>query len=329
MQGNLCLSFMDKHLTWRPMERKMPTNGNSGTTGEGRNWGGDSPVSSGFALIGASDRAGPLLLSVPHAGRDYPDRLKARSRVSEAELRRLEDRYADLLVADSIGRGHRAIVARLARAAIDLNRDPRDIDRRVVANVPRDWPLVQSVKQRGGLGLFPRSLPRAGDLWRSPMEWEEARSLISGFHQTYHRMIVDELDAIQAHGGEALLVDIHSMPPVWAGQGAGARPDIVIGDRFGASAAPRFSELARSIAVNHGFVVALNHPYPGSYLIERHGQPRNGRHALQMEISRDLYLDGTLEEPGPGLPRVRRMLAALTEQLAAEVIRRGTPLAAE
>ena len=102
---------------------------------------------------------------------------------------------------------------------------------------------------------------------------------------------------------QALLLDLHSMPPLAPGQGAMPRPDIVIGDRFGGSVPSRYSELARAVATDHGFVAALNHPYPGYYIIERHGRPAAGRYAMQIEISRDLYLDEKMDLPGPGLAR--------------------------
>lgn len=281
-----------------------------------------------YERMGAERASVPILLSVPHAGRDYPPSILERSRVSAETLLRLEDRLVDLLIGDLVARGYPALVARVPRAVIDLNRDPRDIDAQMVVDMPRDHPLIRTAKQRGGLGLFPRFLPRAGDLWRGAMGWEEARMRIGQVHDAYHEAIATEMAALVRDHGQALLIDIHSMPPL-AADGQGMRTDVVIGDRFGASAAAHLADAARSVVRQRGLVPALNHPYPGFYLLERHGKPANGRHALQIEISRDLYLDTGQSAPGEGLVRTRAMLTALVEELARSMSRDGLAMAAE
>tara|TARA_R110000782_G_scaffold78276_8_gene155405 strand:- start:62434 stop:63315 length:882 start_codon:yes stop_codon:yes gene_type:complete len=290
----------------------------------------DSNEASGalFDLYGADAPDYPVLLSVPHAGRDYSDAVLTRARVPHAALQRLEDRHADLLIARLLDRGYPAIVARTPRAVIDLNRDARDIDPRLVDIIPPGQPLVQSAKQRGGLGLFPRLLPRCGDLWRAPMSWEAARSHIETTHTPYHRALEEHLDRLQTEYGEVLLIDVHSMPPLPVARGE-RRVDVVIGDRFGASAMGRLAEAARAAVASHGLVAALNHPYPGYYLLDRHGRPDKGRHALQIEISRDLYLDAALNEAGPGLRHIQSMLVDLVERLGQELIRGSWSEAAE
>jgi len=270
----------------------------------------------------------PVLLSVPHAGRAYPDSLLANARVPHATLEKLEDRYADLLIADCVAAGVGAVLALTPRALIDLNRDPRDIDARMVRGLPRHQPLVQSSKQRGGLGLFPRSLPRTGDLWQWPIEWEEARARIEGTHLAFHAAVSAEIGGLRAIWDESLLLDIHSMPPLIALSGE-ARPDVVIGDRFGVSAGGRLSDIAFDVVERHGLRPALNHPYPGYYMLERHGQPSRGRHALQIEISRDLYLDEGLRSPGAGIGPTRKMLNDLVFELAEELGRARWSEAAE
>ncbi len=273
--------------------------------------------------------AGPVLFSVPHAGKEYAPAILSRSRMGLPHLQRLEDRHSDLLVEDVAAAGYDVLVARVPRAVIDLNRDPRDIDPLLVRGMPHGLPLIQTLKQRGGLGLFPRSLPRIGDLWRGPMGWDEARGRIEHMHSAYHRALEQALDRRHARHGQALLVDIHSMPPLPPMLPDGRRPDVVIGDRFGAAASPRLSALIESLLRAHGLSVALNHPYAGFYLIEHHGRPRQGRHAVQIEISRDLYLDEHLDEPGAGLERMRGILAALAEMLERELGRYRWSEAAE
>lgn len=281
-----------------------------------------------FLRLGPQRPRRPVLLSVPHAGRCYGADLLARSRVPEESLYRLEDRYADTLIGDLAARGYTVLVAQAPRAEIDLNRDPRDIDPRAVAGLPRHHPTIQSAKQRGGLGLFPRALPRVGDLWRGAMPWAEAERRIATVHAPYHAALEQAMTAMHADFGEAVLVDVHSMPPLPPGF-ADPRPDVVVGDRFGAAAAPCFAQATAAVAQAHGLVAALNRPYSGFYLLERQGRPAAGRHAIQIELSRDLYLDARLDLPGEGAPRMRTLLADVVAALERCVRRGGYALAAE
>jgi len=116
------------------------------------------------------------------------------------------------------------------------------------------------------------------------------------------------------------------LPPPGAGMPAAG---LVLGDRFGRSASARLTTLAADIATGHDVIAALNHPYAGDYLIDRHGRPEQGMHAIQMEIDRALYLDATLDRPGPGLERMRALFTAIVEALAVELPRADYALAAE
>lgn len=282
-----------------------------------------------FDLYGPAIPDRPVLISVPHAARAYDEDLLAAARVSLPILHRLEDRWADLLVHPLIAQGFTVIVARAPRALIDLNRHEREIDPGMIADLPRDAALQSSAKLRGGLGLFPRRLPGAHELWRGPMCWAEARRRIETLHRPYHAALGQMMAAARDAHGHAILIDIHSMPPL-APTGAGQpAPGMVLGDRFGRSASGRLMTLAADVATGHGLTVAQNHPYAGDHLIDRHGRPDHGLHALQVEIDRVLYLDATLDRPGPGVARMQAVVTRMAQALAVELPRAGYALAAE
>lgn len=261
--------------------------------------------------------ASPIVVSVPHAGRDYPATLLAQSRVPTATLRRLEDRYADLLVHGLIARGHDVLVARTSRALIDLNRDTREVDPMMVRGLPHGVALLPSAKLRGGLGLVPRRLPGVSDLWRGPFEWTDIQHRIATIHQPYHAALADRLARAREAHGYAILVDVHSMPPLPA-SGDQQATQIVLGDRFGRSASGRLIARAADMFAGAGLGVAQNHPYPGNYLIERHGRPDRNLHAMQVEVDRSLYLDSALDRPGTGLAAMQALLVRLADVLADE-----------
>ena len=101
-----------------------------------------------FELYGPVLPDRPIILSVPHAGRAYDEDLMAAARVQPPILRRLEDRWVDLLAHPLIARGFSVLVARTPRAMIDLNRHEREIDPGMIADLPRDATLQSSAKLR-------------------------------------------------------------------------------------------------------------------------------------------------------------------------------------
>lgn len=282
----------------------------------------------GFASWGVDTLSLPVLLSVPHAGRDYPSEIFDALRLPPAALVRLEDRYADLLTRRSVQLGYPVIMAHRARAWIDLNRDEQDLDTEMVQGALRaDYP-GPGVKQRGGLGLIPRRLSGDGDLWKRQFTLDEVQHRISSFHRPYHQAIAEALQRMRQRFGVAILLDLHSMPPIRSAVGAPA-PQFVVGDRFGKSAGSRYAELLLARLKAQGYDAALNHPYAGEYILRRHARPHANIHAMQLEVDRSLYLDTELRQPGAGLARISALIPALVAALADEALGSTTLMAAE
>jgi N-formylglutamate amidohydrolase len=265
-----------------------------------------------FDRYGRSEPRGPVVVSVPHAGRDYPPVLAARARTDAKILQRLEDRHADRLADRVIADGHSVIVARVARAMIDLNRDEREIEPATEKGVPHGFTMTASGKVRGGLGLLPRRLQGVGELWTGPFDWAEVAKRIESLHRPYHAALAEMMRRARATHGRAILLDVHSMPPLTPDTGR-KTPRIVLGDRFGRSASSRLVADVADICAGAGLAVAQNHPYAGDYLIARHGRPERNLHALQIEVDRSLYLDAVLDRPGPGLAAMQALLARIVD----------------
>jgi len=280
-----------------------------------------------FSTLGPAAPRSPVVLAVPHAGRRYPMGLVEKARVPIARLRALEDRMADGLVELAVAQGATAVVARLARAAIDVNRDPREIDPSMIEEGLALRDVQISSKVRSGLGLFPRRLPACGELWKSRMTMADARTRIETMHVPYHRAIGERLAAARAVFGAAVLIDCHSMPPLPVREHGGPIR-IVIGDRFGASASSALIDMVLAVVEGAGLRAARNHPYPGGHSTARHGRPTTGVHALQIEFDRTLYLDATLDQPGPGFAACRQIVADIARQIGA-MLASQWPVAAE
>ncbi len=282
----------------------------------------------GFCLHNVDNLTVPVLVSVPHAGRYYPDALFDNLRLPAETLVRLEDRYADLLARSAIAASVPVIIANIARAWIDLNRDEQDLDADMVDGIDRRNVQAPGAKQRGGLGLIPRRLAGVGDLWRKRIALADVAQRIESFHRPYHSEVSRILAQMQHKFGVAILLDLHSMPPVPAA-GHDIAPDFVIGDQHGRSASSRYSEYVVEQIRAHGFNVNLNNPYAGDHMLRQHGNGRGAVHAIQIEVDRTLYLQPNLREPSEALPRIAQIIAGLVQGLAGEAMGNSDLLAAE
>lgn len=254
----------------------------------------------GFTIWGTDTLSLPVLLSVPHAGRDYPQDIFDALRLAPAALLRLEDRYADLLARRSVRLGHPVIMAHRARAWIDLNRDEHDIDTEMVQGALRaDYP-APGAKQRGGSALFRgdfRATVICGNANSPSRRSSTASGHFTGLIMMRFHKFLNGCGSILASLSFWTCTACHrSAPPP-----PRHPPQFVVGDRFGKSAASQYAELLLARLRAHGFNAALNHPYAGEYILRRHAKPRSNIHAIQFEVDRSLYLDSELRQPGAGL----------------------------
>lgn len=269
----------------------------------------------------------PVILSVPHAGRLLPKAVDRLCRPPLHRLASLEDRHADLLIGHAVRAGHSALVARTPRLWIDLNRAETDLDPGLFDH-PVTITQAVSIKARGGLGLIPRRTPTLGELWTQPITATDLAQRIEQHHRPYHNALEALVEATYARFGIAILLDIHSMPPL--DQGRDTRPArVVIGDRFGRSAANWVADRAHEVVGDHGIQVAANTPYAGGYILERYGQPVRSIHALQIEVDRSLYLDSALDRPGAGLAAAQALICEIATELAQDANNRTISIAAE
>ncbi|WP_346248062.1 N-formylglutamate amidohydrolase [Sphingomonas rustica] len=275
-----------------------------------------------FLRLGPECPTSPIVLSVPHAGRDYPSALVSALRIPPIALRPLEDRHIDA-VALAARQDETMLVAQRARAWIDLNRGEHERDPRIDEGAPMGG-QPQSAKLRSGLGLIPRRAGASGEIWHRRLTDDEVMARITEDHRPYHAALSEALTAAHRRFGIAVLLDLHSMPPLGPPE---TSPRIVLGDRFGKSAMSRLVSRLEGVVRAHGIAVAINAPYAGGHILQRHADPRRGIHAIQVEFDRSLYLDARLDQPGAGLSTiigvVRDMIDALADealpgQLAAE-----------
>lgn len=286
--------------------------------------GGTIPGSNGlpaFSLVAPEPSSLPVLIAVPHAGRAYTGTLLERMRNPGFAALKLEDRYVDRL-GERIAResGAALLVAHAPRAMIDLNRSADDVDWEMFARGRPDsvGSYTPGMRVRSGLGLIPRRIPGLGELWKRRHDEEDLASRIEQIHEPYHACLAQTLEALRDRWGAALLLDLHSMPPLGF-RGGQPAPDFVLGDRFGACCHGALVGSCFSYFAQARRGAAHNQPYAGGYVLERHANPAGGIHALQVEIDRSSYLDARMAEPGDGFDAMAELLTGLVRRIAAEV----------
>jgi N-formylglutamate amidohydrolase len=272
-------------------------------------------------LVHAPRSALPVVLSVPHSGRDYPDWLVEMASCGRPALAALEDPLVDRLAWRAIQSGVGAVVARAPRAAIDCNRAEDEVDPAVVEGGRRGRVTARA---RGGLGIVPARTQSHGFLWRRAITPKQLEDRLEQAHRPFHRAIEEQIALLLDRCGCALLLDCHSMPPPPKGV-----PPLVFGDCRGRSADSWISKEAIAIAGRHGFAAGLNDPFAGGHVVESHSAPRRGVHALQLEIDRRCYLDAALKAPGPGFDQVATLIDALAVGLGEALPGRQFATAAE
>lgn len=270
----------------------------------------DTPLSAPLLLEG--DGASPVILSIPHSGREVSASLAGRAAGGRDALLALSDPHVDTLAASLIEAGHAAVIARTPRAAIDPNRRLDELDPMVSDCAP---PPPGS-KAAMGIGLVPSRGRGRQLLWKARPGTAEVERRIAQAWRPYHEALSTMIARTLARHGEAILLDLHSMPPPRRGE---AR--IVLGDRHGVTAAPWVLAALERAALDRDEPAIRNHPYAGGAIVASHGRPADGVHAVQIELDRSLYLDTRLSAPGPGMTRTTALLGAMVAALAAPAAR--------
>jgi len=228
----------------------------------------------------------PLVMSSPHSGRAYEGELRQSTLLSVSQLRRSEDAYVDQLIEGAHEKGITTVCALFPRVFVDVNRSPGELDPNMYSDRLPDTADSGSRRTASGLGVIPRIAADGRPLYRRRFKVAEAEARLQRYYQPYHAAVQAQLEKVRDRFGQAFLVDVHSMPDQSA-RGV----DMVIGDRFGASCHPAFADLIERRLRAQGFVTVRNTPYAGGFTTEHYGRPETGVHAIQIEISRRLYLD--------------------------------------
>lgn len=269
-----------------------------------------------------------VVFASPHSGRDYPLSFLRTSVLSDTEIRTSEDAFVDQLFDVAPNFGAPLLKAGAPRAFVDLNRSADELDPSVIEGVRG---IGHNPRVSSGLGVIPRVVANGRAIYRGKISLNEADRRIQTYWKPYHAMLQSLLDRAQQRHGQAILIDCHSMPHE-AMDGMDRvgmiRPDVVLGDRFGAAADGAVMDQVEAAFVSAGFNVSRNAPFAGAYVTQAYGRPSRNQHAIQVEIDRSLYMNEQLIRPNAGFEATQTRLRAVVEEISA-IGQARLPLAAE
>lgn len=259
----------------------------------------------------------PLVLDSPHSGDAYPDDFRAAC--DRGLLRQAEDAWVDELWAGAAGLGVTMVAAGFPRAYIDPNRALEDMDPALL-DEPWPHPLAPGDKSGRGIGLIWRLIKGEVPIYDRKLSVAEVEARIDRYWRPYHAALDEAIDATHARFGKVWHIDCHSMQATGnkrSVDGDGTpRADFVLGDRDGTTCEPEFTRFVAERVAAMGYSVKVNDPYKGVEIVRRLGRPADGRHSLQIELNRALYMD---EEAHRKIPRFEQLQADLT-RLAADIV---------
>ena len=267
----------------------------------------------------------PLVLDSPHSGLRMPADFRA---VLDADaLRDGEDCFIDQLYLPATARGIPLLAAQYPRTYLDPNRHAADIDLDLLDG---PWPHehVPSGKARIGKALIWRTLDDGRAIYDRKLGVDEIVRRVHRYHRPYHEALRGLLDAAHQRFGVVYHINCHSMNAVSGSMGEGGqgvqRADFVLGDRDGSTCSGEFTAFVKQQLAGHGYEVKVNDPFKGVELVRAYAAPREGRHSLQLEINKRLYMDESRREPIAHFAVLQGQLMALLDAIGERFTPRET-----
>jgi N-formylglutamate amidohydrolase len=280
-----------------------------------------------YRLIRPPRQTAAVVFSSPHSGADYPAEFLRQTVLDARTIRSSEDAFVDRLFDMAPEMGAPILAARAPRAFLDLNRAADELDPAVIDGIQRN---PHNPRVSSGLGVIPRVVAGGRAIYAGKLPMAEAEARLLRYWHPYHTRLRSLVEGTLASFGQVLLVDCHSMPheAIEAHSRPGvSRPEVVLGDRFGAAAGREVVDRVEAAFASAGLRVVRNAPFAGAYIAQAYGRPSRGAHVVQIEIDRSLYMDEAKVEPRPDFAAFRSLMAGVVAEIA--VGRRAAPLAAE
>lgn len=283
---------------------------------------------SAYSLFMPEIRTTSVVFASPHSGREYQWSFVRRTILDEKTLRSSEDAFVDKLFDAAPHYGAPLMAAIAPRAWIDVNRSSDELDPALIEGVKR---TAHNPRVASGLGVVPRVVANGRSIYRGKITRAEATSRIEEYWKPWHEALITLMNDSESLFGEAILIDCHSMPHEaieTVSHSRGSRPEIVLGDRFGAAAGSDVVDRIEAALTDAGLRVARNAPFAGAFVTQNHGRPARNRHVVQVEIDRSLYMNEQKIRPNNNFTAFKSLIDDVVADVT-EIGRASMPIAAE
>lgn len=276
-----------------------------------------------FLYRPAEGVASPFVFAVPHSGRHYPPDFVKRSILNMNALRQSEDAFVDELFEGVPACSAALLIATHARAYLDLNRAENELDPDLFIPPLDKSALDVSYRVQAGLGVVPQYVAENTPIYKERLPAREAEKRLMLVHRPYHQKLSALLEECRQEFGVAFLIDCHSMPsePL-TNPKASTVPTIILGDCWGSACMRDLTDITETLFMKAGFNVRRNVPYSGGYSTSSYGAPSSGVHALQIEISRALYMDEQTLTPLPEFHALKEAIGHISQDIVTKVMER-------
>ncbi len=274
------------------------------------------------------NRTTNVVFASPHSGRNYSCAFLRKTVLDEMAVRSSEDAFVDLLFADVPTFGAPLLLAKTPRAFVDLNRNCDELDPALIEGVRQS---SHNARIASGLGVIPRVVSNGRAIYRGKLTRVDVETRLAAHWMPYHTTLETVLEQSLQMFGEAILIDCHSMPheAVKGTTRRGTRkPEIVLGDRFGATARSDVVDRVEAAFTRAGLKVVRNAPFAGAYITQRYGRPARHQHAVQIEIDRSLYMNERLIRPNGDFQNFQALISSIAKEIT-QIGMSEIPLAAE
>ncbi len=262
----------------------------------------------GYVISAPFQPTVPFVFNSPHSGRHYTPSFLKQSRLSPLNLRKSEDVLVDQLFQFVPDLGAPLLAATFPRAFVDLNREPLELDPKLIHDPLPTQANHKSIRVAAGLGTIARVVAHGVEIYQKPLTLKEALNRIEQYYIPYHQKLAKMIEEQFERFNMAILIDCHSMPSRQHTTNGSPLADIIIGDRYGTTADQDLVAYLSELLQDQGINVAHNSPYAGGYITEHYGAPHKNIHALQIEINRHLYMNEHTLEPHEGFLKLSNQL---------------------
>ncbi|MAM63643.1 N-formylglutamate amidohydrolase [Maritimibacter sp. UBA3975] len=274
-------------------------------------------------------RSTSVIFASPHSGRDYGWGFLRRSVLDSRTIRSSEDAFVDELFASAPSHGAPLLALTVPRAFVDVNRGTEELDPALIRGVEK---ALHNPRVTSGLGVIPRVVAGGRPIYRGKIPLAEAEARLRSHWHPYHGRLKTLVNESHRLFGQAILIDCHSMPHEAIDslcRGRREKPEIVLGDRFGASAAGEIVDEIELAFRDEGFRVGRNTPFAGAFTTQHYGRPSRGQHAIQVEIDRSLYMNESKLVPNGNFASMQAAIDRVIARVAEVGRPQDLPLAAE